>query len=339
MKKMTIKDVAEALGLSPGTVSKVVNNSGRVGDKTRKRVKEYVKKHGYVASANARILKSRLSFTIGVIFSDISHVGLEHPFFASILQSFKTAVEERGYEIVFIVSRVGENELTYYQWCRNKKVDGVLIVMGNINNPNIQEVVQSEIPCVSTDIVMDNLQSVISDDKEGVRLALDHAENLGCEQITHITGPTSSRGFAERAAAFSREMEERGLPLPDEAVEIAEGFGFTSGYNATLKHLKKVARPPELILAGSDELAFGIVRALESKRLRVPEDIMVMGYDDIKFAKHFTPSLSTIRQNKEKIGRLAAERLLSAIEERRPKRKEITKVPVELVKRQSTGRG
>ncbi len=336
MLRKTIYDVAKALNLSPGTISKVLNNNGNVSDETRKRVQDYVKATGYVADTNARILKSRFSYTIGVIFSDISLVGLEHPFFGSIIQHFKTYVEKAGYEIVFITSKVGGHELTYLEWCRNKKVDGVVIVSGNINNAYIQELVNSDIPCVSTDIIMPKLHSVLSDDVQGIQLAIDYLLSKGLTKLGVLSGPETSRAFWERIQAFKAIMEKKGLSAPSKWIKVAPGFGFTSALQATKEWCQEVDELPEGILALSDDLAFGLIRGLETFQKKVPTDISVIGFDDINFARLYTPTLSTIRQNKQAIGERAAQMLLDLIQKGNGKQTTVIRIPVELVLREST---
>jgi LacI family transcriptional regulator len=335
--RKTIYDVASALDLSPGTISKILNNTGNVSDATRERVLAYVKEIGYVADTNARILKSKYSYTIGVIFSDISLVGLEHPFFGSIIQHFKTYVEQRGYEIVFITSKIGTHELSYLEWCRNKKVDGVFIVSGNINNAYIIELVNSDIPCVSSDIIMQGLNSVMSDDAMGIRLGVEHALAMGQKKIAMFAGPQTSRAFYERKDAFLALAKEHRLAVPDEWIHEAKGFGFTSGYQAGLEWIDRWKTAPDIILAQSDDLAFGLIRALEDQGFRVPHDISVIGFDDISFARLFTPTLSTIRQNRQAIGETAAAQLLDFIQQESGKKATVVKrVPVELILRDST---
>src|SRR5690606_31799732 len=131
MKKQNIYTLAKELDVSPGTISKVLNNTGKVSEATRIRILEYIEKVGYVPTMSARMLKSKSSKTIGVIFSEELNIRLEHPFFSSILQHCKTYVENEGYELSFIVTKFGKNRLSYLSWCMNKKVDGVYIVVGN----------------------------------------------------------------------------------------------------------------------------------------------------------------------------------------------------------------
>lgn len=333
--KKTIVDIAKELNLAPSTISKIVNNKGRISPETRERVLAYVKQEGYVAMSNARILSSKKSWTIGVIYSDISLVGFEHPFFSRILQSFKSYVEKVGYEIVMIVSKLGKNELTYVDWCRNKKVDGVFIVMGNINNPNIKGVVESEYPCVSADIVMPGLTSIMSDDHHGVRLMFDYAQEKNMKNIIAVSGPLTSRSFQYRSETFVDELSIRGLKKEQNMIYYTSGFAFEDGYEIGLK-IADLSVKPEIIFVFSDVIAFGVIRALESKGFNVPDDIEVIGTDDIDFTQHFVPALSTIKQDMKAIGEKSAVELLKMIEDNKKNGQVIHKIPMSLIKRQTT---
>ncbi len=334
--RKNIYDVARDMNLSPGTISKILHNKGNVSAKTRERVLNYVKEIGFVADSSARILKAKRSSTLGIVFSDIAHFGLEHPFFSSVLQHFKNYVERFGYEIVFIVNRIGDQELSYLKWCKVKKVDGVLIVTGNINKPNIIELVNSDIPAVSTDIVMEHLYTVMSDDYMGVKLGVNYGIKLGFKRFGCITGPLTSRAYYERLAAFQDALEKNGISFDENLFSEADSYGFTGGYNATKNLLAKSKEIPEFIFAFSDELAFGVIRQLEESGYRVPEDISVIGFDDLYFAKRFTPALTTIQQNKEMIGEIAAKRLLELIDSQEKEELKVERIPVSLVVRDST---
>ncbi|MBU1141925.1 MAG: LacI family transcriptional regulator [Firmicutes bacterium] len=330
-----IVDIARDLNLSPSTISKIVNNTGRISSETRERVLKYVKESGYIAMSNARILSSKKSWTIGVIYSDISLIGFEHPFFSRIFQSFKDYVAKQGYDVVMIVSKLGSNELTYLEWCKIKKVDGILIVMGNINNPNIIEVVNSSYPCISTDIVMPNLHSVICDDNQGVQLAIEHAIKLGFRRIVMVTGPKTARSFDIRTIYFEKEMSVRNIPYNQDDIITTDGFGFTSGFSVGQEIAQRKILP-EIIIINSDVIAFGVIRGLNSMGVDVPKDISVIGYDDIAFSKNFNPTLTTILQDTKLIGERAAEELLLSINQKLSKRQEITYIPVKLIEREST---
>ncbi|HBG33236.1 MAG TPA: hypothetical protein DDW82_05945 [Acholeplasmataceae bacterium] len=321
--------------MSTSTISKIVNGKGRISQETRDRVLKYVEESGYVAMSSARILSSKKSWTIGVIYSDISLIGFEHPFFSHILQSFKSQVERAGYEIVMIVSKLGNSELTYLDWCRNKKVDGVLIVMGNINNPNIIELVQSDIPTISTDIVMPNLYSVISDDYKGVELYINYAVSKGYKRIGIVSGPFSARSFYNRLEAYRNLMNQKGLTYAETDIVVADGFGYDEGF-VVGEFIASLKDRPDIYLVTSDVIAFGVIRGLESKGFNVPNQIEIVGYDDIDFSKHFTPPLTTIKQDTAKIGFQAANQLIQMIENPTQKKQTITHVPVEIVIRETT---
>jgi DNA-binding LacI/PurR family transcriptional regulator len=333
--KKTIVQIAKELNLAPSTISKIVNNKGKISVDTRKRVLDYVKKTGYVAQSNARILSSKKSQTIGVIYSDIALIGFEHPFFSSIFQSFKNTMASYGYDIVLIVNKIGHHELTYLQWCKNKKVDGVLIVMGNINNENIIELVNSDIPCVSTDIMMPNLHTVISNDQQGINLGIQYASHQKINKIKLLSGPVTSRSFADRIIAFRELMEVNKLSYLDEDIIIANGYDVESGFEIGLR-IAPTIKSKEIYLCTSDVLAFGLIRAFESQGINIPNDVMVIGYDDIDFAKHFTPPLSTIKQNTEQIGANAAEKLFNLMNSKEKTAQSITKIDVELIHRKTT---
>lgn len=331
--RKNIVTVAKELNLAPSTVSKVLNNNGKVSQKTRDRVMAYVKEVGYFQDASARILKSKRSYTLGILFSDISLVGLEHPFFSSILQSFKNYVEKEAYEIIFVVSKVGEREMSYLEWCLTKKVDGVLLVSGNLNNPYIKELVASDIPCVSTDFIMPNLTTIISDNQQGIDLSVAYAKSLKRSKIDMIAGPSTSIAFQLRMDRFHEVMNKSKNPY---FVIEAKGFGYQSGYDAAIRLLEQATRTPDYVIVGSDDLAFGAIRGFESKGFKVPDDISVIGFDDINFARIYSPALSTIRQDKKAIGEMAALKLIQMIQEKEPKKTEVIKIPVTLIERAST---
>lgn len=337
-KKRTIYTIAEELNLAPGTISKVLNKTGNVSDATRERVLAHIKKVGYVPASSARMLKSKRTYTVGIIFTEESNVGLEHSFFSSILQNFKTYVEREGYELSFIVQKLGQNTMTYREWCLNKRVDGVYIVVGNYNDAGLIDLVKSKMfPCVSTDMFLPGLHTVVSDNDAGIRITLDYVKNeLKKEKVGLICGPLSSKAFNERLLAYRKYMKEFGFVLREEDIAFAESFGFTSGYRAVNDLLNRGAERPEVLVVASDDIALGVLKALADRNLRVPEDIQVIGFDDIAFARHFTPSLTTIAQDRRLLGETAAKRLIGLIENPDLPLEEVVRLPVQLLRREST---
>jgi LacI family transcriptional regulator len=338
MNKKTIYDVAKDLHLAPSTISKALNNNGSISDITRKKILEYVKETGYVTATNARILKAKFSWTIGVVFSEEMNIGLEHQFFSSVLQNFKNYVEKRGYELSFIVQQLGNNKMSYLDWCHNKKVDGVLIVAGNINDKGLVELVQSEIKCVSTDLVFNELHNIRSDNYQGVELAINYLVENNHKKIAVVNGPESSYSFKERLLAYYDVLKKKNLQIRDEYVSHSLGFGYTSGYNAARAMLENLVDFPTAIIVASDDIAFGVIRGVESFGYKVPEDISVIGFDDISTSRLFTPALTTIKQNRQEIGEKAGEILIGLISEKKDEYNYQTKIPVELVIRDSVSK-
>jgi len=335
--KLTIHEFAEDLGLSPGTVSKILNGKGTVTAETRQRVLKRAKELGYVANHSARILKAEHTWTIGVVFSDIASFGLEHPFFGSIIQAFKNFVEDKGYEIVFIPKKIGDQEQTYLQWSTNKSVDGVLLLTGDVNALNTQELIQADIPCVSVDMVSPSLATVISDDKQGIELIFKHYLQLGFKSIYAYSGSNLSRAYMQRSEAYQKLVKTYKTNQNAHSYFVTDYYGVKHYYEKALSWIQSWHEKPEAIIAFSDDIAMGLILALKELGYRVPEDISVSGYDDIQFASLFTPALTTIKQDKKTIAETAAMKLLAMIE-KKDLTKSLTTIPVQLVVRQSTKR-
>jgi len=325
------------MNLAPGTISKVLNQTGNVSEQTRERVLSYIKEVGYVPASSARMLKSKKTYTVGVVFTEESDIGLEHSFFSSILQHFKTYLEKEGYELSFIVKKLGKNEMSYYEWCMNKRVDGVYIVVGNYEDQGLYELAHSGIPCVSTDMILPGLHTVVSDNDQGIRIALEYVKNVTRKnKVAMISGPTGSKAFNERLVAFEKYTQALELSTDDSLITYAQSFGFTSGYNAVHQLMKQAKSQPEVVLVASDDIALGVLKGLRDMEIKVPEDMQVIGFDDIAFAKHFTPSLTTVAQDRKQLGETAAKLLIKLMENPEEKVNEIIKLPVTLIARDST---
>lgn len=332
-ERKNIYTIAKELNLSPSTISKAINRNGHVSQETRERILTYIASVGYVPTSSARKLKSKRSYTLGVVFTEESNVGLEHSFFSSILQHFKTYSEQRGYELSFIVTKLGEHQMSYYEWCLNKRVDGIYIVVGNYQDQGLYELVGKGIPCVSTDMMLPGLHTVISDNEQGISLALEYIKfRLKKQDVALIAGPKSSKAFIERATHYKHIGKALGFDTS--SIYYTESFGFTSGYQAMENILKE--NQPEVVLVNSDDLALGAIKCIQDHGLNIPDDIQMIGFDDIAFARHFSPPLTTIRQDRKLLGETAANHLIQMIEQTDHKLPEITKCPVELIIRKST---
>lgn len=335
---MTIYDLSKKLNISPSTISKALNNTGHVNENTKRRILSYVEKVGYVPSTSARQLKSEKSYTIGVIFTEELHIGLENVFFASILQHFKEEAERKGYELSFIVTQLGKNKLTYYQWCRNRKVDGVFIVIGDGNDEGIIDLSQRNIPIVSSDVVLKNVKSIISNNWQGTTIALDHLfKDCKLSKVGMIHGPHRSYWFKQRYLAYYDYFEKNNLEINEDYIIETKSYGFSSGYEACLEIINKNKdNLPEGIIVGSDEIASGVIKCLNDHQIKIPDQVQIVGFDDITYARFLTPSLTTIKQDTYKIGTFAAESLIKLIEDKNYDMPDYTNIDVSLVVREST---
>src|SRR5690606_16773592 len=216
------------------------------------------------------------------------------------LQHFNTYDEHGGYELSFIVTKLGKNRLSYYNWCVNKRVDGVYIVVGDYYDQGIHELIKSEFPCISTDLIMPGLHTVISDNDLGTKRVLEYIKNkLKKQNVGLIAGSMTSKAFEQRLVSFRKYAQELNLNYDESDIVVAEGFGFTSGYTATEYLVNNWKFVPDVIFVTSDDLATGVIKALQSHGYRVPEDIQIIGFDDVPLARYITPSLTTVVQNRK----------------------------------------
>ncbi len=311
--KKTIYDIAKELNVAPSTVSKSLNGVKGVSEKTRKRIIRYANKVRYIPSASASQLKTKRSFSIGIIYSENLNIGLEHHFFSSVIQAFKDYVETRGYEITFVIRNLGQTEMTYLEFCRYKQIDGVFIVVSEPSNEELEELIESDIPCVTTDLVSDRIYTVMTDNIYGASLAVQKLYERGHRRIAHIAGPEQSIAGYERIMGYRKGLRAVGLSEDEDLIWVSEYFTFEAGYRTAGKVLQ-MDKPPTGIFVGSDDIAFGVMRRLIENGIDIPGDIAIIGFDDIPFAKYYQPPLATMKQNKKKIGVEAAKYLLASIE-------------------------
>jgi LacI family transcriptional regulator len=181
------------------------------------------------------------------------------------------------------------------------------------------------------------LHTIVSDNDQGIRISLDYVRSsLKKTKVALVCGPLSSKAFNERLAAYRKYMILMGFEQREDFIVYAESFGYTSGYNAIRQLIERAQDRPEVVLVASDDIALGVLKGLRDLQIRVPEDIQVIGFDDIAFAKHFTPSLTTIAQDRRLLGETAARRLIELIQNPDCEPEEITKLPVRLIEREST---
>lgn len=335
---VSMKDISAACGVSVATVSKALNDHHDIGEATKLHIKEVAKQMGYFPNASARTLKTNRSYNIGVLFVDeVPQSGLTHDYFSHILDSFKVTVEAQGYDITFInCNRGKKNTMSYLEHSKYRNVDGVLIACVDFKDPEVQELLQSDLPIVTIDYVYDNKLSVSSDNVMGIRDLVNYIYEQGHRKIAYIHGQHTAVTDA-RLKSFYKTSADLGIEVNENY--LVEGLfrDIPNAQKATATVLDMKDRPT-CIIYPDDFSAIGGINEIKARGLRIPEDISIAGYDGINIATRLEPQLTTIRQDTRMIGRVAAENLINLIE--KPKSALIEHVLVEgnLVRGRSIGR-
>lgn len=319
---VSMKDIAAACGVSVATVSKALNDHSDIGEETKQHVKEMAKQMGYSPNALARALKTNRTYNIGVLFVDEAQSGLTHDYFSQVLDSFKRTVEEKGYDITFI--NKGRNHVSYLEHCRYRGFDGVMIACVDFYDPQVVELVQSNLPVVTIDHMFHNRISVMSDNVGGMQQLLEYVYSKGHRRVAYIHGADSAV-TRERLASFYQTAEKLGLEVPGEYMKEAP-YRDSWGTGERTKELLALKNPPTCILYPDDFASLGGLNAISELGLRVPEDISVAGYDGIRISRHLSPKLTTFKQDTKSIGMKAGEKLISLIE--RPKATSIEQIVI-----------
>lgn len=310
---VSMKDISELCGVSIATVSKALNGHKDVGGETKERICKVAKELGYFPNSSARALKTKRTYNLGVLFVDEAQSGLTHDYFANVLNSFKKFAEEKGYDITFIsAGKDGEKRMSYLERCRYRGFDGVVIACVDFENPEVEELVKSDIPLVTIDHTFYGRAAVISDNVTGMRELLTYIIEQGHKRIAYIHGADSAV-TKNRLSSFFKTAEEFGLQIPDEYIKEA-AYRSTRETGEATKELLALKNPPTCILYPDDFSSFGGMNVIKEKGLRIPEDISVAGYDGLRIGRHIEPKLTTLRQDTDAIGEEAARKLIDLIE-------------------------
>ncbi|MFB5191386.1 LacI family DNA-binding transcriptional regulator [Alicyclobacillus fastidiosus] len=292
----TIKEVAKLAGVSVSTVSRVINNSGYVGEKTRKKIVDAMDTLRFEPSSIARGLVSGKTSTIGLLLPDVSN-----PFFAEVARGTEEAAIESGFTVILCNSNWDlERERMYLNVLKGRAVEGV-IVIGNRSAERDLIGAVSPLPCVFVDRKVSSDQSYIwIDHEKGAKIATEKLLSIGCEHIVHVTGPRKSTSARARLSGYLKTMKKSGM----EPKVLSGNFRFTGGYEAA-KALFLNDNPPDGVFAANDMMAIGIIQAANELGVSIPNDVSIVGYDDIDMAKCTSPALTTIRQPANEMGRAA----------------------------------
>jgi DNA-binding LacI/PurR family transcriptional regulator len=331
----TIYDVARLAGVSRSTVSRVLNGKSEVDPKTAELVMEAIKKLNYHPNASARALVRQKSDMIGVMLADVTDASYQ-----KIIKGIESVASFRNFGVVYYNTHedLEKNRPLLSTVVDSGKVDGLLIVGSRLDdNRIIQEMAERGVPIALIERFLPNpeITCVCCDSEQGTRLAVEHFVRLGHNRIGCITGNLLFSSAQERLDGFRKSMTRHQLPEIEEYI-VKGNYDHDSGYTA-MKQLLQLENPPTAVFVCNDMMAFGAILAIKEYGLTVPEDVAIIGYDDIFFASITYPQLTTVRQPFLEMGKLAAQGLIDRITmgDRATAIREV--LPVKLMIRRSCG--
>src|SRR5271163_124029 len=330
---MNIKEVAARARLSTATVSRAMNQSELVRPQTAEKVRRAIRELGYYPNTQARALVSGRSQMFGLIISDIVN-----PFFPELVKSFEFAAIHRGYEV--IVANTDYNSERMGGCVRRmieRKVDGVAIMTSEIDRHLLDELSHRRLPIVFLDVgkLKPLISNISVDYSKGIGEAVQHIVSRGHERIGFISGPLTLKSARTRRSAFLKCIDACGIGERQRCV--VEGNHKIDGGEVAMTQLLSLPKPPTAVLTSNDLTAIGALGAITRAGLRVPDDISVVGFDDIELSRFTQPPLTTIRLSRDELGRRAFDALYETVEGQHRTGQEI-KISTSVVLRQSTAR-
>jgi DNA-binding LacI/PurR family transcriptional regulator len=327
----TIQDVARAAGVAASTVSRYLNGQLRVSPATEARVLEAVRELGYLPNVQARNLARRRSGVIGFVVPE-----LRNPYFGEIADFVVEAVERHGLLVLLCSTRSQEaRQSAYIDLLATGAIDGMLYLGSFRSNERLAAAIRGGLPVVVVDEPIAGLppvHTVIMDDYAGGYQATSYLVALGHRRIAFVSGPSELGSVQERYRGYSDALRKGGLD-PDQQIRLSGHFTEQFGMSA-LPHLLAAAEPPTAAFVPSDYIALGVLSAAEANGIRVPQDLSIVGFDDIRFSQYVRPRLTTIRSPLDRLAETGVDLLFERLgDQDRPARTEV--LPVELVVRES----
>ncbi len=309
MKRMTMKDVADLAGVSKTTVSHVINETRFVEVSTRNKVLQAMKDLGYHPNTVARSLRSGETKTIGMIVPDSTNL-----FFADIARRIENYGYENGYSVILCNSDNNiDKQQNYIDTLISKQVDGVIFISSGESKADLQRLSESGIPIVVADRVvpLSLADVVLINNEEAGYIATKYLIDLGHRRIACITGSSELNPSMRRVEGYRRALSESEISVPEEYI-VQGDFQFQSG-ELMMTKLMKLPQRPTAVFVLNDMMAIGAVSAARRLGVDVPDDVSIMGFDDIALSSLLHPSLSTMAQPTEEMARLAVELLIQKI--------------------------
>ncbi len=323
-------DVAVEAGVSTATVSRVANDHPNIRLATRQRVTDAMDRLGYVPNLRARGLAGGRTKVLGLIVDD-----LDSSYINQVARGVDEAVASHGYDLLLSTMHMRDRATRHIERLLNGFAEGLIVLLAGGFGRYLGDVEARGFPVVLIDHEpADRVPVVKADNEGGTRKAIAHLVALGHERIGFITGNLEVASARERLQTFQTETKRLGLDVSDDLIARGD-FTLEGGATAT-RQLLGVDTPPSAVLASSDVEAFGTMQVAREIGISVPEDLSLVGFDDIPEASYVTPRLTTVRQSMHEMGLLAAEMLIGEIEEGHARTSSIV-LPTELVVRETTG--
>lgn len=323
----TLKDVAAECGLTVTTVSRVLNNRGYISDKTRAKVYEAMEKLNYTPNEVARSLSRKTTNTIGVI---VPHI--RHPYFAEMISNIENAASKKGYKIILCNSKGRDNkEKEYLDMCTSNRVAGIILFSAGVA---VKEFTDSKIALVTVERFVENGTAAVEcDNRQGGELAAQHLIDSGCKRLLNVSGVSeNSMPADDRTLGFADVCKKNDVFYKIVATSIGQYNALD--YHEMLEGALGLDDEIDGVFASSDLIASQVLQVCSKLGKRVPEDIKIVGFDDVMISQITNPPITTIHQPIKEMAQAAVDMVISASEGKMvPKR---TLLPVNLVKREST---
>ena len=327
---ITIKDIAKLARVSQSTVSKALNDRPDIGVETKEHILRIAEEHNFVPNASGKALKQRLTESIGVIFRRDDNPLSSNPFYSRVLEGIEAELAFNDYNLVLHL--VPEHKIPVLpKMVRKKQVDAVVLV-GIKHEEFVRQLQQANVPVILVDPKTDitGCSQVLIDNENGAFLATQHLIECGHERIGFISGELTRLSFKQRLDGYLKAMRYHNLPVAEELIKAA---GLEAGYDLT-KALLTLSPRPTAIFAANDINAIYGYKAINEFGLKIPQDISVVGFDDIDLSKMATPPLTTVRVYKEELGSVAVRNLRQQIQDKSAGCT-TTIIPVRFVRRES----
>ena len=325
---ISIKDIAKAAGVASSTVSRALNDHPRISQETKDRINHLAKEMGYTPSLLARSLVTQDTATIGVVITMASD-----PFLTHLVTSIEEVAQEQGYSVLMSSSYLDpDRELELVGAFHGRRTRGIIVIGSQVDADYLQMRDRFPLPVVLTNC-RTYPYSVSTDNPAGAQRAIEHLVQLGHRRIAYIANQRSYRSNLDRMTSYQQVLAAHKIPVDTDL--IVESDGTLQGGSAAARILLSRPQSPTAIFCFNDMTAIGVLGALQQAKIRVPERMSVIGFDDIEFAAYCSPPLSTVRQPTDLMGQRLIHMLLALIQGQEDVAPEV--LPAELIIRESTG--